>query len=345
MKKATQKSLLKKPQALKKMLAYKRKIQAGEYGLQLLELNYSNACNFACEHCFAKFLSNGSRRLSVADVHNLSAQADEIGVWQWHLQGGEVLTWPNLDEIIAAIDPEKYYIFLTTNGYLLDQSKARHLAKIGVDKVSVSLDSFDEQQHDTIRKQPGSYRRVMNALFHASEAGLQANINTVLTRENVRSQEILEIIEFAEKNRYTILFVIAAPVGMWEGRTDLMITEDDAVYLRDLKAKHPAIHRDLFPLFDFEWGCRTMNGLVYITENGDLLSCPFIHIRIGNVLDEPLKKILARGWRVKYFRNFSAKCLVGEDKEFVQKILSKTYGRKNVISFDEAFSEEDLYPD
>lgn len=338
-----QKSVLKKPAVLKKMLKYRKKAKAGEYALQLVELNYSNACNFSCKHCFSTYLSTDESKITLSDVKNLSQQADKLGVWQWHLQGGEPLVWDDLEAVVEAIQPSKFHIMITTNGYLLTEEKAIHLANIGIDKISVSLDSLVEEEHDEFRNKPGSYRKAIEALFNSQKAGLQTNINTVVTKQNVRSKGLLNILDFAQKHGFTLLFVIATSSGKWAGREDMLIDPDDAIYLKRLKSKYSLVHRDLYPLFDFEWGCRTMNGLVYITPNGELLSCPFIHISIGNILNEPLKKILERGWRVKYFRDYSEKCLAGEDRYFIRNFMAKTVDRKGPLAFKDAFNEDDLY--
>jgi MoaA/NifB/PqqE/SkfB family radical SAM enzyme len=137
--------------------------------------------------------------------------------------------------------------------------------------------------------------------------------------------------------------VVAASTGAWAGRIDLLITDDDAAHLMELKRQHDHIHRDLYPIFDFEWGCRTMNGLVYVTSDGELLPCPFIHISMGNVLDEPLADILQRGWRVRYFRDYHPRCLSGEDRAFIERFMGLAMNRKGPVPFAEAFKEEDLY--
>jgi len=336
------KSVLKKPRVLQKMIRYRERMKKREYALQLVELNYNNACNYNCEHCFSHFLSK-EQKLTPARIRDLSAQADQLGAWQFHLQGGEPLIWPDLDEVLAAIDPEKFYVFLTTNGWMLTQEKAHHLAGLGVDKISVSLDSFNAAEHDAFRKQPGAYQKAMDALFHAKAAGMQANINTVITHQNIHSDSVIQILEFAKQHQFTVLFVIATSSGKWVGRTDLLITPEDANHILKLKEAYPFIHRDIFPLFDFEWGCRTLNGLIYITPSGDVLSCPFIHISLGNILNEPLREILQRGWRVKYFRDHVPHCLAGEDRLFIEKFMGKTKDIVIPISFNEAFSKDDLY--
>ena len=46
-------------------------------------------------------------------------------------------------------------------------------------------------------------------------------------------------------------------------------------------------------------------------------------IKIGNVKEQSLKEISEKGFSIKHFRNHSSKCLAGEDKDFVNKFMSK----------------------
>lgn len=334
-----------KPIVYSKSEQYAKRINNNEYALAMIELAYDYKCNLHCEHCFASRLGWKERKLTIENVKSLSRQADQIGVFQFNLQGGEPLIWEDLDEVVVALDPERFHITVTTNATTLNLEKAKHLRTLGVDKISISLDSIDEKKHDTMRKSDGLYGKTINALFAAKEAGLHVNINTVITKQNARSKETIEIAKFAEKYDFTLLFIVAVPIGQWEGSYEMLITEEDAGYLRDLSRRYPVIRRDLYPAYGIDYGCRTMNGLVYITENGDLLSCPFIHISIGNILDEPLGDILQRGWRVRYFRNYSSKCLAGEHIAFIKNILSKTFGKRVPILFKDAFGNKDLYAD
>ena len=62
---------------------------------------------------------------------------------------------------------------------------------------------------------------------------------------------------------------------------------------------------------------------MYITPIGDVLACPYVHIKIGNVLEQSLKEIVEYGFSIKHFNNNSPICLAGENKEFVSKFMSK----------------------
>ena len=55
--------------------------------------------------------------------------------------------------MLEAIRPERFYMYLTTNGYHLDDSMARRLAEANVSRVSVSIDSMDEKIHDEIKEE------------------------------------------------------------------------------------------------------------------------------------------------------------------------------------------------
>ena len=69
-------------------------------------------------------------------------------------------------------------------------------------------------------------------------------------------------------------------------------------------------------------GCTTVNRL-YVTPLGDVLVCPYVHIKIGNILEQSLKEIVDYGFSIKYFWNHSDLCLAGENKEFIKKFMTR----------------------
>jgi len=121
---------------------------------------------------------------------------------------------------------------------------------------------------------------------------------------------------------------VAVPSGMWlklDKMAEVMVDEKDKERLIQLRKKHKNILRNIWNPFDKDYekvlGCNTVNRL-YITPLGDVLVCPYVHIKIGNVFEQTLKEITDFGFTIKYFNNHSDKCLAGEDKEFVQKFMS-----------------------
>jgi len=96
--------------------------------------------------------------------------------------------------------------------------------------------------------------------------------------------------------------------------------------LRKLRLEYKNLVRNIWDPFDKtnekSIGCTTVNR-VYITPLGDVLACPYVHIKIGNILEQPLKEIIEHGFSIKHFNNHSPICLAGENKEFVSNYMSR----------------------
>ena len=154
-------------------------------------------------------------KLSLTDVKKLASQAHSLGCWQWNLQGGEPLLWTNLEEIIQTINPSRFYFFITTNGWFMTEQRAKQLAQMGVDKICISLDSFNSEEHDTHRGMPGAFDKALAALEYVKKENMVANINFTVTHANIKSPLLKEVISFAQEKGYLITFMIAIPAGKW----------------------------------------------------------------------------------------------------------------------------------
>jgi MoaA/NifB/PqqE/SkfB family radical SAM enzyme len=231
---------------------------------------------------------------------------------------------------------------MSTNGFFLTKEKAKHLKSLGLDKVKISLDDFDEKLHDANRNMEGAYKKAMDALFNASEAGLNVVIQTLITHQNCQTSRTVEMAKFALKHGFVMDVMIAHPAGEWEGREDVLITKADADYMREVHTKYPSLHRDVFPTYGIERGCGSVNSNLHLTPYGDILPCGFIHISIGSIFKEPLKDILDRGMSIRHFGKFNPLCLSGEDRNFINNYMAKTYGKPLPVHWSEVFTEEDL---
>ncbi|MDP3041326.1 MAG: radical SAM protein, partial [Candidatus Omnitrophota bacterium] len=84
------------------------------------------------------------------------------------LIGGEPLMRSDISDLIKTSSSYGLTTTLCTNGYLLDMEMVKLLYDSGLNRLSISLDSLNEQTHDTIRGKAGSYSRVMRALEYLS---------------------------------------------------------------------------------------------------------------------------------------------------------------------------------
>jgi len=178
------------------------------------------------------------------------------------------------------------------------------------------------------------------------DMGIDPYLNITVGHYNAFSKDIEMLCQYSQDQGYTTLINVATPGGMAQNHAEIMVDEKDRAHLIELRKKHKNILRNLWNPFDRNYeqvlGCNTVNRL-YITPLGDVLVCPYVHIKIGNVYKQSLREIADYGFRIKYFRNHSDLCLAGEDKDFVikymcregQTIFNPTHAR-------DIFTEEDF---
>lgn len=332
-----------KPRVYEKIFHFAEKVERGE-SIAILQFQYDYTCNFRCQHCSVKRFQGKKegRCFTPEDVKELSRQADEMGLAHFVITGGEPLVFPDFDEVVAAMDPQKFYITSDTNGWFLDNARAKHLKSIGVDKIQLSLDSLDVAEHDEFRRKSGSHEKCLRAIDAAQKAGLAIIVQTVVPKPRVRSQEFLDFVEYLNGRGVGVFITYAKPVGAWEGKFDMLIDQDDMAYVRELEKKHN-VFTHLTPSYGMDLGCIAVKRMVSITKYGDVMPCPYIHVSLGNFFEEPLKDIIARGMSIKYFGEHVDTCLVAEDIEFIKKyIAGRTYGKPLPVPYGEVFFDEDF---
>ncbi len=333
-----------KPQVYEKIIKLADKEKRGEPTCRI-DIGYNYACNLSCQHCMANKFQKKTRSLTVADMRNIAEQADALGWCQFNISGGEPLILKDFDEVLAALMPEKFHIGISTNGYFLTLEKARHLKEIGLDKVMISLDSIDPDLHNANRASKEGYEKAISAIWNAKAGGLDTIIQHVVSHQNAQSENTVNLARFAQENGFSLDLVIAKAIGQWEGKHEVLIDRDDAAFLHKLNQEYPAARRDVFPSYGMKGGCGALNKCFHITQYGDVLICVFMHISIGNVFEDSLETIVARGNRIKYVRNFSPLCLSGEDRNFIDKYMTRFYGKPLPVDYREIFDDDDFVED
>jgi len=311
----------------------------------IIDIAYNYACNLRCQHCTASRFEKKDRQLTVADLRRISDEAHALGFCQFCISGGEPLIFKDLDDVILALQPDKFHLTMSTNGHFLTKEKAKHLKAMGIDKLKISLDDFDESKHNDNRRSDGAYRKAMDAMFNAKEVGLSVVIQTCVTRQNCQAKQLKQMGKFATENGFTVDVLIARATGAWEGKHEVLITPEDAEYIRKAHEEYPVLHRDTFPSYGMDKGCGCVDSTLHITPYGDVLPCVFIHISIGNIFEESLADVIKRGQSIKCFKKYSKLCLSGEDRGFIDKYMTKFYGKPLPLHWSEAFDKDDFVTD
>ena len=329
-----------KPLVHNKIIKISDRIKNGEF-VPLIAIAFDTVCNLKCKHCCIDNMNYDAPMLTIDHIRDLAQQADELGLAQMNLAGGEPLMFKELDQLVAAIDPRKFYIGMDTNGILITSEKAQHLKEIGVDKVKISIDSINEAEHNDNRN-ANVYKKAIKAIFDARQVGLHAIINTVATGVNVKNGELEKLAKFGQEHEIDINVLVLVAMGKLDGHTELQISHDDTRIMEELREKYSVFHRDIYGAYGIEDGCRAGNSNIYITKYGEVYPCYGIPITFGNIMNESLESILLNMKKIKWLKEHQNLCLCAENKKFINKYLTKTFGRIKPISWEDAFLNEDF---
>ena len=121
--------------------------------LRDLRISVTDRCNFRCPYCMPAEVFGESYQflpkdeiLTFEEIARLACIFVDLGVNKLRITGGEPLLrtdLPKLVSLLAAI-PGAADLTLTTNGYLLAR-QAQSLKDAGLDRITVSLDSLDDE--------------------------------------------------------------------------------------------------------------------------------------------------------------------------------------------------------
>ncbi len=193
--------------------------------LRDLRISVTDRCNFRCVYCMPKevfghdfeFLRR-SQLLSFEEITRLARVFAGAGVRKLRLTGGEPLLRRDIETLIAmlatidGIDD----IALTTNGTLLAQ-KARGLREAGLHRVTVSLDSLDDEVFAAVNDVDAPVARVLEGIEAAAAAGLgPVKVNMVVKR-GLNDSSILDMARHFRGSGHILRLIEFMDVGSSNG--------------------------------------------------------------------------------------------------------------------------------
>jgi cyclic pyranopterin phosphate synthase len=194
--------------------------------LRDLRISVTDQCNFRCRYCMPRELFGPDYRfvdrselLSYEEITRLARVFARLGVTKLRLTGGEPLLRRQLETLVAMLAEVSGItdIAMTTNGSLL-AAKARALRAAGLSRVTVSLDSLDEDRFRAISDTSVPLPRVLAGLAAARDAGLgPIKINAVVKRGLNDGDDLVELAGFGREHGHVVRFIEYMDVGTTNG--------------------------------------------------------------------------------------------------------------------------------
>jgi cyclic pyranopterin phosphate synthase len=192
--------------------------------LRDLRISITDRCNFRCVYCMPKeifgpdyqFLQR-DQILTYEEIARLAHIFVDHGVCKIRLTGGEPLVRRDVPVLVGMLAQiPGLDLTLTTNGSLLAK-QARALKDAGLNRVTVSLDSLDNETFKAMNDVDFPVERVLEGMDVAAEAGLgPIKINMVVKR-SMNEASILPMARYFREKGYILRFIEYMDVGHSNG--------------------------------------------------------------------------------------------------------------------------------
>ena len=207
--------------------------------LRDLRISVTDRCNFRCVYCMPKEVFGHEYRfldrrelLTFEELERLARVFVAAGVEKIRITGGEPLLRRDLERLIACLAALGVDLTLTTNGSLLPK-KAQTLADAGLRRITVSLDSLDDEAFRAMNDVDFPVRRVLEGIEAASAAGLPVKVNAVIKR-GINENAILQMARHFKGTPHVLRFIEYMDVGHTNGwRLDEVVPAAEIVQAID----------------------------------------------------------------------------------------------------------------
>ncbi len=205
--------------------------------LRDLRISVTDRCNFRCVYCMPKeifgpdyqFLER-SQILTFEEITRLARVFVNHGVRKIRLTGGEPLVRKDLHLLIKMLaEIPDLDLTLTTNGSLLAR-QAQALKDAGLKRVSVSLDSLDNEIFKAMNDADFPVEKVIEGMDAAAAVGLEPIKVNMVVKRGINESSVLPMARFFREKGYILRFIEYMDVGHTNGwRMDDVIPAKEIV--------------------------------------------------------------------------------------------------------------------
>jgi MoaA/NifB/PqqE/SkfB family radical SAM enzyme len=257
----------------------------------------TSRCRLSCLHCYEWNNISHQDKLTPENLEEIIHKLKEFGVNHIQLSGGEPLE--RFSDLISLIrfSRERADLWLLTSGFGLTFEKAIELKNAGLTGADISLDHWEEDEHNRSRNSPKSFYWVKEAVKNCRKAGIATTLSLCAFRSFVTLDNLTKYAELA-KEWGTGFIRILEPreAGRYKGK-DIELGREQInlleVFFQDFNTSdkfngYPIV---TYPGYNQRrMGCfGAGNRYLYIDSVGDIHACPFCQKSAGNAVSGKLE--------------------------------------------------------
>ena len=209
-----------------------------------LRISVTDRCNFRCTYCMPaeiygeryEFLPKADL-LTFEEISRLTRILVRHGAAKVRITGGEPLVRAEIETLIASLSQIDGVadLTLTTNAYLMDQ-KAQLLKDAGLQRVTISLDSLDDEVFMSMNGRGFGTAKVLQGIDAAEKAGLTPIKINAVVQKRVNDHTVVELARYFKDRGHIVRFIEYMDVGNRNGwRLDHVVPADEIVSMIDVE--------------------------------------------------------------------------------------------------------------
>ncbi len=268
----------------------------------LSEIALTYRCQNRCDFCYASspYRGNEKAEMTCSEVKTVIDKIHgEASVPTISFTGGEPTLRDDLLEIIEYASLKGMRTNLITNGIKCsDRSFVKKLADSGLNSAQVSLESHDEEIHNSITGNCNSYGRVIKGIENLKESGIYTHTNTTICAKNRDS--LIPLVEFVDKKfqfpYLSMNMIIKTGIANDNENREVNYSTIEEILsplikfceIRGIKfVWYSPTPYCIFNPVDHNLGsksCACVSGLLSVDPAGDILPCSSYERGLGNLL-------------------------------------------------------------
>jgi AdoMet-dependent heme synthase len=301
--------------------------------VRIIAWEVTRSCNLACIHCRAAAQDRPySNELSTEEcfrfLDGVASFAQPIII----LTGGEPLLRPDIFDIATYGTEQGFRMTMAVNGTLMTPETVHRMREAGIQRISVSLDGASSTTHDAFRQVPGAFDQALRGIDHAREAGLDFQINTTITQQNLEELAAIQQLAVGLGAAAHHIFLLV-PTGRGQDIAEQAISakqyeqtlhwfyeQKDQVdlhlkatcaphYYRILRQRAQAegkkVDMQTFGLDAVTRGCLGGIGFCFVSHVGQVQPCGYLELNCGNIREQSFREIWETSPIFKDLRDYS----------------------------------------
>ena len=293
-----------------------------------LRISVTDRCNFRCVYCMPKevfgrdhvFLPR-DQLFDYEEIERLARAFVAHGVRKIRLTGGEPLVRRDVERLVAMLARiPGLDLTLTTNGSLLP-GKAKVLRHAGLNRITVSLDSLDDETFRAMNDVDFPVDRVLAGIEAAEAAGFAPIKVNMVVRRGLNEDSVLPMARYFRERGHILRFIEYMDVGHTNGwRLDDVVPAAELVARIDaelpVEPVEPAYRGEVARRYRYRDGGGEVGVIASVTQpfcgdctrarlsaEGRLFTCLFSvrghdlrGLVRGGATDEELHEAIGRIW-------------------------------------------------